>query len=136
VARRLWPHASTQFRPDGLLGLLSTTLSHALHPGLVIATPPSIPSASINLALQILLLIGFSWTAGFAVASLSRRTLWISAALCCSPCLFCLCKFHIASLPRASLFVFLAPAIVGAYQVVRNHSVSSRASFALALESG
>src|SRR5260370_28185090 len=48
----------------------------------------------------------------FVVGSMSRRTLWASAALCCSPCLFCLARFRIGSLSRLCLLLFLPRAIL------------------------
>ncbi len=62
---------------------------------------------------QMLLLIAWSWTGGFVVGSLSRRTLWVSAALSLLPCLFCLARFRVESLARPCLLVFLPPAIWG-----------------------
>ena len=59
------------------------------------------------------LLVAWSWTGGFVVGSLSRRTLWASIAATCSPCLFCLARFRESSLPSICLLLFLAPAIWG-----------------------
>ncbi|NYF79237.1 hypothetical protein [Granulicella arctica] len=68
---------------------------------------------------HVLLLIGWSWSGGFVVGSLSRRTLWVSIAATCSPCLFCLTRFGVQSLPPVCLFLFLAPAIWGVRQGLR-----------------
>jgi hypothetical protein len=62
---------------------------------------------------NIFLLIAWSWTGGFVVGSVSRRTLWVSAALSFSPCLFCLSRFRVESLSRFCLLLFLLPAIWG-----------------------
>ena len=62
------------------------------------------------------LLLGWSWTGGFVVGSLSRRTLWVSAALSAAPCLFCLSRFRIECLSRLCLLLFLAPALWGVYR--------------------
>jgi hypothetical protein len=64
---------------------------------------------------QFLLLVGVAWTGGFVVGRLSRRTLWASALLCLSPCLFCLARFRIPEMSRVSLLLFLLPAIWGAW---------------------
>ncbi len=64
---------------------------------------------------QFLLLLGLAWTAGFVVGRLSRRTLWSSALLCLSPCLFCLARFRIPVTSRMSLLLFLLPAIWGVW---------------------
>jgi len=73
-------------------------------------------SQLLLLICQIFLLIGCSWTGGFVMGSLSRRTLWVSVALCCSPCLFCLARFRVESLPRVCLLLFLLPAVWGVRQ--------------------
>jgi hypothetical protein len=66
-----------------------------------------------------LLLIACSLAAGYLVAALSRRTLWMSAVLCCAPCLFCWARFRVPSLSRFSLLLFLLPAAWGARQALR-----------------
>jgi hypothetical protein len=76
-------------------------------------------SGSLVLLCQALLLIGWSWTGGFVVGSLSRRTLWASTLLCYSPCLFCLSRFRVESLSRFCLLLFLLPAIWGVHQGLR-----------------
>jgi hypothetical protein len=68
-------------------------------------------------------LTAWSWTGGFVVASLSRRTLWLSILATCSPCLFCLARFRACSLPRICLLLFLAPAIWGAWHGVRKAKI-------------
>ena len=73
----------------------------------------------LPLICHVLLLIGCSWTSGFVVGSMSRRTLWVSIAATCSPCLFCLARFRIESLSRLCLLLFLLPAIVGVCQGLR-----------------
>jgi hypothetical protein len=65
---------------------------------------------------QVVLLLGWSWTGGFVAGSISRRTLWTTAALSCLPCLFCLARFRIESLSRLCLLLFLPPAIWGVRQ--------------------
>ncbi len=77
------------------------------------------PSAFLVLMCQALLLIGWSWTGGFVVGSVSRRTLWASTVLCYSPCLFCLSRFRVDSLSRLCLLLFLLPAIWGVRQGLR-----------------
>ena len=75
---------------------------------------------------QMCLLLGWSWTSGFVVGSLSRRTLWASIALCCWPCFVCLSKFHLEALSPACLLWFLIPAGLGAGQGMRGSRVSLR----------
>ena len=62
---------------------------------------------------HILLLLAWSWTSGFVVGSLSRRTLWVSAAVALCPCVFCLASFREASVSRLCLLLFAPPAILG-----------------------
>jgi hypothetical protein len=81
---------------------------------------------------HVLLLIGWAWTGGFVVGSVSRRTLWVSIAATCSPCLFCLSRFRIESLSRLCLFLFLVPAIWGVRQGLRVTRIKLGTAIALA----
>ena len=54
---------------------------------------------------NVLLLAAWSWTGGFVVGAVSRRTIWVSAALSFVPCLFCLERFRIESLSRLCLLL-------------------------------
>jgi hypothetical protein len=65
---------------------------------------------------RLFLLVAWSWTGGFVVASLSRRTLWVSIVATCAPCLFCLARFRESSLPSICLLLFLVPAIAGVFK--------------------
>ena len=75
---------------------------------------------------QILMLLAGAWAGGFVVGSISRRTLWVSAVLCCLPCLFCLSRFRIESLSRFSLLLFVVPAIMGVRRALRSPQVGLR----------
>jgi hypothetical protein len=90
-------------------------------------------SGSLVLLCQELLLIGWSWTGGFVVGSVSRRTLWASTVLCYSPCLFCLSRFRIESLSRFCLLLFLLPAIWGVHQGLRISRMKLSWAIALAI---
>lgn len=90
-----------------------------LCPELLAQASLSKPSAVMVLLLHAFLLIGWSWTGGFVVGSLSRRTLWASALLCYSPCMRCLSQFHIASLSKFCLLLFMLPAIWGVHRGLR-----------------
>lgn len=81
---------------------------------------------------HVLLLAGWSWTSGFVVGMLSRRTLWSSALLSLLPCLFCLTRFRIAFLSKYSLLLFLAPAIAGVWQGVHGAVLKYQLAIALA----
>jgi hypothetical protein len=82
---------------------------------------------------HILLLAAWSWTSGFVVGSLSRRTLWVSAVACFSPCLFCLTRFRTPSLPRLCLFLFVLPALWGVFQGSRLKRIQLRPAILLAI---
>ena len=100
----------------GISVSIAWTCSHFGDKGILVGSAPSASYWLISLLGQSCLLLACSWTGGIVVGSISRPTLWASAALCLSPCLYCLCKFHIQSLPGFSLFLFLVPAILGVRQ--------------------
>jgi hypothetical protein len=79
---------------------------------------------------HIFLLIAWSWTAGFEVGSLSRRTLWASLILCLVPCFSCSAMFF--PLPKAALFLFVVPGIWGLRHGLRFMSVERTFGLALA----
>jgi hypothetical protein len=91
------------------------------------------PARGMLLACQIVLLAAWSWTGGFVVGSISRRTLWVSAALCASPCLMCLAMFRSQTLSRPCLVMFLVPAILGVIMGVRMVRVRFGLAVALAV---
>ncbi len=65
---------------------------------------------------NVLLLAAWSWTGGFVVGSVSRRTVWVSAALSFAPCMFCLERFRVESLSRLCLLLFLPACALGSSQ--------------------
>jgi hypothetical protein len=91
------------------------------------------PYGFLPLLGQAFLLLACAWTGGFVAGSVARRTVWISAALCCSPCLFCLAKFRIESLSRFCLLLFLPPAILGVRHGLRIVRIAPRPAIALAV---
>jgi hypothetical protein len=98
--------------------------------------PASGPAAGIGplpLTCSLVLLTLWSWTGGFVLGAVSRRTIWASAALCFLPCLFCLVRFRLSSLSRACLFLFLLPAIAGVLCALRRVRVSEKWAVALAI---
>ncbi len=94
---------------------------------------PADPAASALLAVHLLLLVGWSWTGGFLIGSLSRRTLWASLAAVGAPCLFCLERFHIPSVSPVSLLLFLGPAAWGVRRGLRPARIGRGAAIAVAL---
>lgn len=82
---------------------------------------------------RIVSLAARSWTAGFVVGSISRRTLWASAACCCLPCLFCLERFRGWPLSRFGLLLFLIPAICGIRKGLRLSRIRRATAIVLAI---
>jgi hypothetical protein len=80
-----------------------------------------------------LLLIGWAWTGGFVVGSVSRRTVWVSVLTCISPCLFCLVRFREISLSRLCLLLFLVPAIWGVRSGLRRARIGLGSAMVLAV---
>jgi hypothetical protein len=78
---------------------------------------------------HIFLLIAWSWSSGYLVGSVSRRTVWVSAALSALPSLSFLC----IALPMPCLFLFLPPAILGVRWGWQRARISFRAASVLAL---
>jgi hypothetical protein len=107
---------------------VSWKLQHLMSPSTVMAG-----AGLLVLICNALLLIGWAWTGGFVVGSLSRRTLWVSIAACCSPCLFCLARFRETSLSRLCLLLFLVPAILGVRQGLRMTRIRLGSAMVLAV---
>ena len=82
---------------------------------------------------NVLLLAAWSWTGGFVVGSVSRRTIWVSAALSFVPCLFCLERFRIESLSRLCLLLFLPVALWGARRGLQMARIKRSSAIALAI---
>lgn len=90
-------------------------------------------SGFLLLLCQALVLTGWSWSGGFVVGTVSRRTLWASTILCYAPCLFCLTRFRVDSLSRFCLLLFLLPAIWGVCQGLRIPRIKLTWAIVLAL---
>jgi hypothetical protein len=82
---------------------------------------------------NVLLLAAWSWTGGFVVGSVSRRTVWVSAALSFAPCLFCLERFRVESLSRLCLLLFLPVALWGARRGLQVARIKRSSAIALAI---
>jgi hypothetical protein len=78
---------------------------------------------------HILLLIAWSWSAGYVVGSISRRTLWVSVALSALPCWSFLCM----SVSSPCFLLFLPSAILGVRRGWQGSRISFRAASILAL---
>src|ERR1700733_4230508 len=77
---------------------------------------------------HMLLLIAWSWTAGYVVGSVSRRTLWGSVVLAAVPALLDLCMSGL----WLSFFLFLPPAMLGVWRGRQSPQISFRAASVLA----
>jgi hypothetical protein len=98
---------------------VSWSYQRLLCPELLHAASLTRGSGFLLLLCQAIVLTGWSWTGGFVVGTVSRRTLWASTLLCYSPCLFCLARFRVDSLPRFCLLLFLLPAVWGVRRGLR-----------------
>jgi hypothetical protein len=112
---------------------VSRTYQEVLGPTLLRATGLTVGPGFTLLLSNVLLLAGWSWTGGFVMGSLSRRTVWVSAALSFLPCLFCLGRFPIDSLSRFCLLLFLPPAIWGAHRGLKIAQIKLSSALVLAL---
>jgi hypothetical protein len=93
---------------------------------------PTWQADSLFLSCHVALLIVWSWTVGFVVGSVSRRTLWVSGISCLLPCVYCLWRFNETSPSRLCLLLFLPPAILGVRRSLRITPIKPRAALALA----
>jgi hypothetical protein len=112
---------------------ISTEIRDLFLPGASWSHSPAAPAEAVTALSQIFVLLICSWTIGFTVDSLSRRTFVLSAVCCFLPCLFCLLRFHHQSLPRLCLFLFLPPAIAGIRFSRRTGTIKRRWAVTLAL---
>jgi hypothetical protein len=119
-----------------LLGLsfsISQTYQRMLDPVIFEATGLKLAPGLSLLLCQVSLLIGWSWTCGFVMGSVSRRTVWVSVALSCIPCLFCLSRFHIESMSRFCVLLFLPPAVWGVSRGLQIAPIRRGSAIALAV---
>ena len=119
-----------------LLGLsfsISQTYQRMLDPVIFETTGFRLAPGLSLLLCQDALLVGWSWTCGFVMGSVSRRTVWVSVALSCIPCLFCLARFHIESMSRFCVLLFLPPAVWGLSRGLRIAPIRRSSAIALAV---
>jgi hypothetical protein len=117
----------------GISVSVSWSLQHFFGSRILAGSTPEMPDRLLSFLCQTVLLLGCSWAGGFVVGAISGRTLWASAMLCLSPCIFCLSRFRIESLSRLCLLVFLVPAIHGVRHGLASLRIGPRAAIALAV---
>ena len=135
---RPWLAAFALALPGSLLLMgFSLSVSQAclqfINPAILKATDQTVRPGLWLLGCNVFLLGGWSWTGGFVVGSLSRRTLGVSAALSLTPCLFCLARFRVESLSRFCLLLFLPPAIWGVCRGLQIANVKRSSALVLAV---
>jgi hypothetical protein len=109
---------------QALQSILASSDTHVGHP---------LGSPWLSVIPQALLLVGWSWTGGFVVSTVSRRMLWVSTVCCLLPCLFCLSRFRVESLSPFCLLLFLLPAVWGASDGLRIGRIKRSAAILLAV---
>ena len=90
-----------------------------IDPKLLQETGLTVAPGILHLLCYLFLLFARGWSGGFVVGSVSRRTVWVSAAFSFSACVFCLARFRVESLSRFCLLLFLVPAIWGVRRGLR-----------------
>jgi hypothetical protein len=111
---------------------VSQTYQRLIHPAIFKATGLTVGPGFTLLLCNVFLLIGWSWTGGFVMGSISRRTVRVSAAISFLPCIFCLARFRVESLSRFCLLLFLLPAIWGVCSGLQIAQIKMRSALILA----
>jgi hypothetical protein len=103
---------------------------HVIDPALLEETGFPLGRGISKLICYSLLLVSWSWSAGFVLGSLSRRTTWLNGAL------LCVIWYFVGDLVRpsgVSAILFLVPLFWGAYQGVRLGGLTIRQATLLAI---
>jgi hypothetical protein len=112
---------------------VSQTYQQYLAPEVVRASGLHLGVGFVLLLCNLFLLAGWSWTGGFVSGAISRRTLWATAAFSFVPCVFCLERFHIETLSRFCLLLFLPAALWGVSSGLRLARLRPSRALALAI---
>jgi hypothetical protein len=112
---------------------VSQTYQRLIDPTVFKATGLTVGPGFMLLLCNVFLLIGWSWTGGFVMGSVSRRTVRVSAVLSFLPCVFCLARFRVESLSRFCLLLFLLPAIWGVRRGLQIAQIKLRSALVLAV---
>jgi hypothetical protein len=111
---------------------VSQTYQRLIHPTIFKATGLTVGPGFTLFLCNVFLLIGWSWTGGFVMGSISRRTVRVSAIISFLPCVFCLARFRVESLSRFCLLLFLLPAVWGVCQGLQIAQIKMRSALILA----
>jgi hypothetical protein len=110
-----WMAALVLSVPGGLLlAGFSLTVSQAYNRTFFHASGLSAAPGHFLLLCNILILVAWRWSGATVLGSLSRRAVWLSAALAFAPCAFCITRFDLEATSRLSLLLLLLPAILSA----------------------
>jgi|UPI00047B6CFE hypothetical protein len=112
---------------------ISQSYQRIINATLLHGTSITLGPGTALLLCNLLLLIVWSWTGGFVMGSLSRRTVRVSILLSFLPCAFCLSRFRVESLSRFCLLLFLFPAAWGVHRGLRIAQIKLRSALTLAL---
>ncbi len=111
---------------------VSQTYQRLIHPTIYKATGLTVGAGFTLFLCNVFLLIAWSWTGGFVMGSISRRTVRVSALISFLPCVFCLARFRVESLSRFCLLLFLLPAIWGVCRGLQIARIKMRSALILA----
>ena len=117
----------------GISVAIAWTLRHNLGAQIISGAAPPALTELLSFVCEVFLLLAGAWIAGLVVGSISPRTLWANALLCCAPCLFCLARFRTESLSRLCLLLFLLPAILGVRHGLLRIKIRQRMSIGVAV---
>jgi len=92
---------------------------------------PTANEGILLLLCHFFLLLAWSWTAGYLCASLSRRTLWVTAALGFAP--WFIDNFHLAPLPKSCVLLFVIPLVLGVLHGLQGTRISPLLALFLAI---
>jgi len=117
----------------GLSVSVSQSYQRLIAPAVFTSTGLRLGPGFTLLLCNAVLLLGWSWTGGFVMGSVSRRTLRVSAVLSFLPCLFCLERFRLESISRLCLLLFLPPAIWGVRRGLQLAQIKFKSALLLAV---
>lgn len=79
---------------------------------------------AVPLALPLFCFWAVGWSAGFVMASISRRTLWATSLLMFIPALHCFSRFGIPGVTPYCIFLFVLPVATGLRRSLRGKPLS------------